>query len=110
MQNEELFIDKFLPLANTFCGLPIRENHFLKPEKGKSIRVRDLEKGIVQLQQGNMATQGINVVVFLSSVRPNRMADRIWKHLLEAISAKGMTPVLMGMTRKFYAVSHEHNN
>jgi len=74
---------------------------FSNQRKEKVVAFVTWKKGIVQLQQGKMATKGINVVVFLSSVRPNRIADRICKHFLEAISAKGMTPVLMGSTRTF---------
>lgn len=38
----------------------------------------------------------LSVVVFLASVRPNRMAERVKKFLSVAISAKAMSPIFFG--------------
>jgi len=44
-----------------------------------------------------MACSKLKVVLFLGSVRPNRMAERVGLALVEAIRGKGMEPILLGM-------------
>ena len=42
------------------------------------------------------------IVIFLSSVRPGRMADRVAEFVKQTVSAQGMTPVMLGMLLFFH--------
>jgi len=44
-----------------------------------------------------MACSKLKVVLFLGSVRPNRMAERVRIAFVEAIKANGMEPILLGI-------------